>query len=322
MAVMGSPGPAGSIDALLMCGDRGASRAVECQSKAFLFLHGKPLFIHVLEALERVGRVRRIFIIGDKERLDHYLALRQKTPHARPVVTLEQRGSLLSNVWNGFLGTLDGYQPGDEERDANIRNKIVLVAPGDAPLISTGEIDEFIDQADMETYDYVAGLTAEKVMRRYYPARGRPGIRMAYLYLREGAFRINNLHLARPFACQNRIVIQQMYRSRYQKDIRNIIRLSRDMWTHHVKLQSLALYFMLQLSLFLAYLGLKRLNRFTRRRTPIKPVTEAIGRILGMRFGCVVTSRGGAALDVDNARDYETMKAMFFEWKRMQENPG
>jgi len=306
------------VDAVMLCGDRGASKAVDGESKAFLPLHGKPLFIHVVEALLNVTRVGRVFIIGDRARLDHCLAQWNANP-GRPIVTLPQGASLIENVWNGFLATIEGYQPGLERRDEAVADKTVFFLPGDSPIISSAEIDEFFDQADMARYDYVAGFTPQRAMEKFYPAGGAPGIRMAYLYFAEGVYRINNLHLARPFAGRNRDAIQRMYNSRYQKDLGNIVRLTRDMWRHHVKLQSLALYFMLQLSQFFAFTGLWRLNRFTRRHTPMEAVAAAAGRILGLRMGWAITTRGGAALDIDNARDYAAMKERFFEWKESQQ---
>ncbi len=307
------------VDTLLMCGDKGASRPLGGQSKPYLYLHGTPLFIHVLKALGRIERINRVFIIGDKQRLDHLLYTHARAIKiSKPVTTLNQWESLLSNVWNGFLATLDGYEPGDEERDRDIKNKVVFILPGDAPLASPGEINEFFDKADMTKLDHVTGLTSRNVMERYYPAKGKPGIKMAYFHFREGDYRINNLHMARPFACANKQVIQQAYNSRYQKDIKNIVQLTKDMWERHVKLQSLGLYFMMQVSMFLSFIRLARLCEISSRYTPIGAVSAAVSRILGLRFGFAFTSKGGAALDIDNEGDYETMKSRYFEWKQMQ----
>ena len=40
-----------SVQAVLLAGDRGASRVVRGRSKAFLEVAGKPMLVHVLEAL-------------------------------------------------------------------------------------------------------------------------------------------------------------------------------------------------------------------------------------------------------------------------------
>jgi len=304
------------MDALMLCGDKGASRMVEGESKAFLYMHGMPLFYWVALAAAQVDRVARIFIIGDKAKLDRHLSLRP--PLAKPVFTLEQEGSLLENIMAAFKASIDGYQPGMEERDAAVRSKSVLLMPGDAPLLQPGEIDEFLDGADMERYDYVAGMTPDSVMARYYPTERKPGIKMAYLHFREGLFRINNLHVARPFACKNIDVVQLMYASRYQKDLKNIVHLTRDMWRHHVKMQSLILYATLQGAMLSSFLGFGFLASILRKRAPMEAVAQAAGRILGMRVSWAVTRSGGAAVDVDNDIDYETMKARFHEWREAQ----
>ncbi|MDH5638459.1 MAG: NTP transferase domain-containing protein [Nitrospinota bacterium] len=305
------------MDAVILCGDKGASRMVEGESKAFLFMSGKPLFLRVALAVADVDRVARLFIIGDKAKIDLHLS--RHPPLSKPVVTLEQQGSLLENILAGFIATIDGYQPGMENTIPSIRDKVVMLAPGDTPLLHPAEINEFLDGANMEDFDYVAGLTPDHVMARYLPAGGEPGISMAYMHFREGRFRINNLHVARPFACRNLDVVQLIYASRYQKDLKNIARLTRDMWEHHVKLQCLLLYAGLQAAMFLSFVRLRFLGDIIRRFIPLKSVAEAASRILGMRVSWAVTTRGGAALDVDNDIDYETMKKMFHQWKEMQE---
>jgi len=305
------------MDAVILCGDRGASRMVEGESKAFLFMHGLPLFLRVAQSAARVERVARIFIIGDKKKID--LRLSRHPILAKPVVTLEQKGSLLENIMAGFIATIEGYQPGMEKTDPRIAGKVVMLMPGDTPLLHPAEINEMLDGADMEKYDYVAGFTPDHVLARYGPSVGKPGVSMAYMHFREGLYRINNLHVARPFACSNMDVVQLLYASRYQKDLRNIIHLTRDMWRHHVKTQSLVLYAKLQAAMFLSFARLRFLSDIVRRGIPMESVAVAAGRILGMRVGWAVTTRGGAALDVDNDIDYETMKIMFHTWKEMQE---
>lgn len=305
------------MDALLFCGDGGASRPVRGENKAFLDIEGSPVFIHVLRALEKVSRIRRIFIIGDKDRLDNFLSEKERE-RVKPVITLRQWGGLASNAWNGFLATLDDYSPGDEKKRPELNDRTVFAVAGDAPLVSPEEIDEFLDSADMEKFDYVVGLTPEETMRRYYPTVGKPGIKMAYFHLREGLFRVNNMHMARPFAFANREAIQKMYDTRYQKKIMNVLRLSRDLWRFKPVRSRIWIYFLMQASMTLSRLGFKGFSEMTRRRVGIEDVMEAIGQILGLRAGYAVTRRGGAALDIDNETDYSTMKRMFAEWKAAQ----
>ena len=307
----------GPLDAVILCGDRGSARMVEGEAKAFLFIHGLPMFLWPAMAANQSPEVGRLFFVGNKKKLDYYLA-RASQYISKPTVTIEQGSTLLENAWKGFLATVDGYSDGAEKTNPSMMEKAVLYIPGDAPLVCPEEIGEFIAASDMGRFDYVAGFTKESVMERYYPSGGLPGIKMAYLHFMEGRFRINNLHLVRPFKCANREVAQMMYHSRYQKDLRNIVHLARDLFALGVNRRTLAIYAKLQAAMFLNFAGLTGASDLIRARVPMADVAGAVDAILGMRVGWAVTSRGGAALDVDNDADYETMKKMFHRWKEMQ----
>lgn len=305
---------ASGLDAILLCGDGNGSKTVLGVNKVFLRLAGEPLFIHGINALMGSTRVGRVFIIGDKNRLDGALA--GKT-YPKPVVTVEQWGDLAANAWNGFLATMDGYFIGAEHDDRSFADKVILAMPGDCPLITTSEIDEFLSAADMEKYDYIAGFTPSEVMKSFYPAAGKPGIKMSYFHFREGLFRINNLHLARPFAFHNRQSVTMLYRSRYQRQIKNIIRLAKDLWGERRLRNKIWIYFALVFSLAVTRARLAFIANAIRRFVSIEDVTRAVGDILKLRAGYVITTYGGAALDVDNDNDFRSMEVMFETWKKL-----
>ena len=99
-----------SVQAVLLAGDRGASRAVRGRSKAFLEVAGKPMVVHVLEALLHTPEVSEVFAVGDTVRLEKALAefgcLQLAASRGKPVQIVPQRNSLLENVWHSFLRTL------------------------------------------------------------------------------------------------------------------------------------------------------------------------------------------------------------------------
>jgi len=309
------------VDALLLCGDRGASRSIRGESKAFLTIKGEPLFIHMLKALDGAALVQRIFVIGEKQRIDN--SIKEFYRDTKSVITLEQWGHLVDNVWNGFLATIDGYKDG-AEKDPDIGNRVVLALPCDAPLISCEEIDDFISRADMDKYDYVVGLTPKESLEKYYSTEQKPGIKMAYMHFREGLLRINNLHMARPFAFKNRTVIQQLYEARYQKKFHNFAKLLKDAWGIPGVPSKAWLYFTLHVSLALTRLGFEGASDMTRHITPMDSVIDGTGEVLGVRAGYLLTTDGGAALDIDNERDFVAMEQMFDEWKafRSSSNEG
>ncbi len=302
-----------------MCGDKGASRPVAGESKAFLDIAGAPLFIHVLRGVEAAKGVGRIFIVGDKKRLDSdLLKYHRGETGKKPVVTLEQWGNLLANVWHGFLATIDGYEPGEEKSEKKLREKAVFLVSGDVPLLSFKEVDEFLDGADMEEKDYVTGLTPEETLKNYYPKDGKPGIRMSYFHLREGLFRVNNMHIAKPFIVANRGLIQLAYEARYQKKIRNILWFAWKLVAMRTTGRCLWIYFLMHTALTASRLGFTRVAESLRNRVSTSDLEKVIGSLLKLRMGSVITMSGGSALDVDNEQDYFAISEMFEKWKAMQ----
>ncbi len=303
------------IDTILLCGEGKASKQVAGErNKGRLVIDGLPLFMHVLGALQQVERIGRIFIVGDKQSLDKAIAL-HGAKGEKEVVTLQQWSDLMANVWNGFLTTIDGYSLGAEHEDKAIHDRLIFVLPSDCPAISPVEIDQFFDGADMENHDYVMGVTPSYVMDKFAPEKGKPGVKMAYFHLAEGLFRINNMHLARPFAFHNRAAIQKLYNSRYQITMKGVLRLARDIWAIKAVRRKMWVYLFMQTAMRLRRFGLSRVSDFIRKFVSLDDAMEAVELSLGLRATCVITTDGGAALDVDNTSDYMTIRERFSEWK-------
>ena len=62
------------FEAILVAGDRGASRAVRGISKAFVEIAGKPMVVHVLEALLHTPEVSEVYLVGNPARLSATVA--------------------------------------------------------------------------------------------------------------------------------------------------------------------------------------------------------------------------------------------------------
>jgi CTP:molybdopterin cytidylyltransferase MocA len=300
-----------------MCGEGAASQPVLGDSKIYLPVNGRPLFLYVLEALSLASRVRRIFIVGDKQRIESAIeACGQTFP--KPVNVVAQGDNLLENVWRGFISTLDGYIEGAQDHNPDFAGRVILALAGDSPLVTPGEIDDFIAGADMGKYDYVPGLTPAALLAKFRPSGSEPGVRMSSIHLREGLFRISNLHLARPFAFKNRDVVLKMYEMRYQRNIANVLLFARRLlatpgWRGHIWL-----YLALQMCLTLSRMGLAGMADVLRRLIPAEKAMCAVSQITGARAGVVITAHGGAALDIDNESDYRAMTQMFDQWRSQQ----
>ncbi|MBF0291945.1 MAG: NTP transferase domain-containing protein [Nitrospinae bacterium] len=302
------------VDAILMCGEGAASRPVLGNSKIFLPVNGKPIFIYVLDALLRASRVRRVFIVGNKQRIESLIEASGQSL-SKPVNVLTQGDNLLDNVWRGFISTLDGYVEGAQNNNPDFNDRVILALAGDSPLITSGEIDDFIAGADMGKYDYVIGLTPASSLARFRPSDGKPGIRMSSFHLREGLFRISNLHLARPFAFRNREVVLKMYEMRYQRSFSNVLRFARSLLATPGWRGRIWLYLGLQTCLTLSRMGLAGVADILRRLIPASSAISAVSQITGARADIVITTHGGAALDIDNESDYRAMTQMFDQWR-------
>ncbi|TDJ50800.1 MAG: hypothetical protein E2O45_02550 [Nitrospina sp.] len=302
-------------DALLVAGEGKDSYKVNHRHKAFLPIQGKCVISYVIEALQKAQSVRSITIIGPKkEILEHMETDGINSDRPKPIHVLEQKRNLYENVWHGFLSTLPEEWPEQELENSPYRDKAVLVVPCDSPLITPHEIDYFVQSSDLENYDQVLGMTPEESLRTFYPEPGKPGIQMAYLHLKEQRYRINNLHLVKPIRIGNRHHIQQMYHYRYQRNFKNVILFGWEIIGKDKK-GRYRFYIGLLLGLFFSWLNIQFLVRFFRSWVPKRGLEDCISNIMDTRFMGLESPFPGAALDIDNARDYEAIKLRFKEWQ-------
>lgn len=321
MTVLIDPGDHRSVtespyacDAVLLAGDRGASRTVCGSNKSFLPLNGVPLFIHVLRALGRAELVRRICIVGPHERLEQALREHREAPAGKDLILCEQGDSLFHNVWSAFLQLAPEARSATEPSPA-LRETAVLYISGDVPLVTPMEIDCFLRSCDRSRYDYVLGIAAAEHLAFCRPRLGTPGISTHFFHIKEGKFRQNNLHLVKPLKVTNRSYIQKVYDFRYQRDLRNILRLGREFLKMHVGWRGLWCYGLLHWHQFLSRIRLDPLTLPTRFLLPRAFIEECVSRVLGTRFAVAVTPLVGAVLDIDNERDYRAMCAMVADWQ-------
>ncbi|MZH05740.1 MAG: NTP transferase domain-containing protein [Nitrospinae bacterium] len=298
-------------DVILVAGEGKASYKVYHQNKAFLTLQGKCVILYVIEALQQVKSIGDIYIVGSKNKLEQVLhSSRIDCEFPKRIHVVEQKANLYENVWQTFLQS----QQVEDTNPAPHRDKAVLIVPCDAPLITPHEVEYFISHADMDRYDHVLGLVSREKLRHFYPRDGKPGIKMAYLHILEDSFRINNLHLVKPLRIENREYIQKMYQYRYQRNFKNLVLFGLSVFGKD-KAKHYKNYIGLQLCLFFGSLGLEFMIDYFRKLNPKKELEESISTIMKTRFSALEVPFPGAALDIDNAKDYEAMKTRFDEWQ-------
>jgi 2-C-methyl-D-erythritol 4-phosphate cytidylyltransferase len=310
---MSSSNDTKKYDVILVAGEGKSSYKVYHQNKAFLTLQGKCVILYVVEALQQVQSIRDIYIVGLKDKLDQVLhSGRIDRQYPKRIHVVEQKANLYENVWQTFLKS---QQVGPEDVDTTPhRDKAVLIVPCDAPLITPQEVEHFISHADMGRYDHVLGLVSREKLRHFYPQASKPGIKMAYLHIQEDSFRINNLHLVKPLRIENREYIQKMYQYRYQRNFKNLVLFGLSVFGKD-KAKHYKNYIGLQLCLFFGGLGLEFVVDYFRKLNPKKELEESISTIMKTRFSALEVPFPGAALDIDNAKDYEAMKTRFEEWQ-------
>ena len=71
----------------------------------------------------------------------------------------------------------------------------------------------------------------------------------------------------------------------------------------------------LQFAMISSRLGFPRLTRFFRTWTPKAELEKAISGLMNTRFAGLEVPFPGAALDIDNDRDFRTMGIMFDQWR-------
>jgi len=303
------------LQAVLVAGDRGHSRAVRGQSKTFVEVAGRPMVVHVIEALLHTPEISEVYVVGDPIRLEKAITehgcLQLAAARACPIHIVPQLRSLYENVWHTFLRTI----PASGVPDSHA----ILVVPADIPLVIPEEISDFVRKATEAHADYVVGLSPEAALAPYAPRDEGPGIEMALFNLAEGRFRPNNLHLVRPLRLGNRHYIQDVYESRYQKELPNMLRLAWRMLVHEFRnLWVLFFYLLMHAASWLDRRGYARASSWVRARVQLSTVERGIGALLRTRFQTVTTHLGGAALDIDLDEDLEVAEKMLARWKEMQ----
>jgi len=304
----------GVIDTIILAGDRSASRSVLGKNKLFLQIEGTPLLVYVLKALERVERVGSIHIIGPRDAIEQLLQGHQPGD-SKKIHVLEQEDNAYQNFWSAFTRTVPGYYEGIEDVDQSVMDKQVLVLPTDMPFITAGEINEFLDACAAETLDYCLGMTEEEHLRKFYASGDKPGIEMTYLHLQEGNYRINNLHLIRPFRILNREYIEKIYERRYQKKFVNIAKMAYDfVSTRGYGFKPLYLYAILELAILFRYYGISFMVQQLKKLVSSADMSTHGGAVLKTRIGIVETTFGGCAVDIDSEKDFVIAESMYREW--------
>jgi CTP:molybdopterin cytidylyltransferase MocA len=310
-----------AIPAIVAAGDRRAAKAVYGQSKVYLELGGRALVAHVVAALQDVPEVSEVWVVGNAERLDAVFDREDiKRELRKPLRIVPQFRNLYENVWQTYRRLLSGAGSSGRDPEPAEEEDLVLYLSADVPFVTPQEISQFIHRSAELDCDFACGLVTEDSMEAFYPAGpGEPGIRMAYFNLREGRFRVSNLHLVKPARIGNRSYVEELYEHRYQKKFGNIVSLAlRLVRKEEGGLRILGYYVLIHLAGFANRRGWRRLADWIRGSIPLDRVAKACSALLRADFRFAVTDIGGSAVDIDKEQDYDIAKLAFEPWRAAQ----
>jgi molybdopterin-guanine dinucleotide biosynthesis protein A len=309
------------IPAIVAAGDRRAAKAVYGQSKVYLELGGRALVAHVVAALQEVPEISEVWVVGNAERLREVFEREEiKRELRKPLHIVPQFRNLYENIWQTYRRLLPGAGPGGRDPGADEEREFVLYLSADVPFATPQEISQFIQRSAEFDCDYACGLVTEESLEAFYPAApGAPGIRMAYFNVREGRFRVSNLHLVRPARIVNRSYVEELYEHRYQKQFGNIVGVAaRLVKKEEGGLRILGYFILIHLAGFANRRGWRRLADWLRAWIPLDRVAESCSALLRADFRFTVTEIGGCAVDIDKDKDYEVAAIAFDSWIEAQ----
>ncbi len=307
------------FDAAIMAGGPIAPFARNLPNKTFIKIRGRCLFAHVLNALLNARRIQRIYVVGPRQAVEKELAADTALPLSlKPVTVISESRNLIDNMFNAFTASIQGYHAGEEINNAALLEQSIFGVAGDCPLILPEEVDQFLDRCDLSRYDYFVGMTPEETLQRFYAHHGHRGIKLISTPFAEGLLRVNNLHLAKPFKIAHRNELHEMYQLRHLRKAGNIVKLGYALSKRGLTAEEWRVWARMFIAIKARRMGFTRLAESLRRGAPMGTVTGAVDKILGTRSTIVVTTYGGAALDVDRPSNAPLFEINFDEWIKIQ----
>lgn len=310
------------VPAVVTAGDSRAAKAVYGKSKVYLEIDGLPLVSHVVRTLQHAPEISEVWVVGDPGRLEEALGrpgLRDAL--CKPLYVVEQQRDLISNCWETYrrILTRDPTVGRDPESEADLDQEVLFLS-GDLPLATPQEIGAMVRRAQGYDVDYTLGLCPAESLDAFRPkAPGEPGITVAYFNSRDGRFRQNNLHYARPGRIGRRERIEEMYEMRHQRRFWNMFTLTMRLLFSRVGGVKIGVLFSFMHMAGLAdRAGRPRLARLLARFVTLEVNRATIAKILDTRFALGVVESVGCTLDVDTEEEYDTICEKYDAWMAEQ----
>lgn len=309
------------VPAVVTAGDSRAAKAVYGKSKVYLEVDGLALVAHVVLRLQDCPEVDSVWVVGDTAKLEAALGVpRVQDALRKPLHVVPQQRDLISNAWETYRRILSGDVREGRDPRPDERDREVFYLSGDIPLATPQEFSSFIRGARALGVDYALGLCPADAFEPFRPAKpGETGIEVAYFNTRDGRFRQNNLHYARPARIGRLDRIEEMYEMRHQRRFANMLWLALKLLASRIGGLRIAFLFgMMHLAGLADRSGRPRLARLLARPVTVELNRATIARILDTRFAFVISESGGCGLDIDTEAEYDAVQARWDEWLEMQ----
>lgn len=137
--------------------------------EALIPMGGKLMVEYVVKALNSASAVKKIAVVGPREKL-------LQAPALRGSILVQAGASILENIQLGIQNL--GF------------TRKILVVTSDIPLITAGAIDDFILRCDDETVDLYYPIIPRRIIESHYASARR-----TYVSLKEGVFTGGNIFL-------------------------------------------------------------------------------------------------------------------------------
>ena len=310
------------VPAIVTAGDSRAAKAVYGKSKVYLEVDGLTLVAHIVRTLQQCPEIDAVWVVGDPGRLEAALgSKRLRDSLTKPLHIVEQQRDLISNCWETYRRILTGDIARGRDPVGEDLDQEVLYLSGDIPLATPQEISAFVKHAQSLDVDYALGLCPAESLDVFRPTRpGEAGITVAYFNTRDGRFRQNNMHYARPGRIGRRDRINEMYEMRHQRRFWNMFTLAlRLLLSRAAGIKIAVLFAFMHLAGVADRKGHPRLARLLASYVTLEVNRSTIAKILDTRFVLAVTESGGCALDVDNEEEYDAICERYDEWRREQQ---
>lgn len=304
------------LDAVVMAGGLCKWRGLKQINKNLLKVRGKPLFYHALSALMQADRFRRIYVVGPKSVIENEIS-KAGGRFPKEVVVLQEADSLVNNLMLAFRDSVGAKNDKDLE-NPEIAERAIFAVSGDAPLLTTDEVGQFLDNCDLGKYDYCIGMTPDTVLAHYRTKGLKLGISLAYVHFVEGNLRVNNMHLAKPLKIKNRQDLDEFYKIRHLKKIKNIFALALGLYKRNMGFRDWVGLLRMYLAMWSGKGGLKGLASRLSTDITYTRVEDVVSHFLGARVKMVVTTLGGAAVDVDKPGNLRVIGKRYDEWMALQ----